>query len=284
MKVQHTSADHLTTRIVIRPQTDYGVADNLKDIWNSRETAWSLALREIQIRYKQSVIGVAWAVMQPLITTLIYTMIFGFLVKIPTDGVPYPVFVLSGLLLWQYFSKVLVDSAGSLVRNEAIITKVFFPRLVLPLMPALSSAVELGISLIMLLALMVFYGILPTPFVLCLPLLLFWAGLLAYGFGLMLSPINAIYRDVAIALPFFVQIGMYMTPVIYPVSFVPTNYQWIFLFNPVGTLLDTARAMLLGSPFPPALAFAILAGWTVIALVLGFRTFRKLEPAIVDRI
>lgn len=278
------SAGHGATRIVIRPRSQVTLGDNINELWSSRDTAWTLALREIQIRYKQSVIGVAWAVFQPLITTLIFTLIFGLLVKIPTEGVPYPVFVLSGLLFWQYFSKVLLEASGSLVRNEAIITKVFFPRLILPLVPALSSAVELGISLIMLFALMIFYGLLPTPFTILLPLLLLWAGLLAYGFGLMLSPINAIYRDVAIALPFFIQIGMYMTPVIYPVGFVPLNYQWIFLFNPVGTLLDTARAILLGGPFPSALAYAILLAWTAFALILGFRIFRKLEPTIVDRI
>ncbi len=278
------SADHGATRIVIRPQTAYGIGDNIRDVWASRDTAWTLALREIQIRYKQSVIGIAWALFQPLITTIIFTVIFGLLVKIPTDGIPYPIFVLSGLLFWQYFSKVVQDSSSSLVRNEAIITKVFFPRLILPLVPALSASVDLAIAFAMLLALMLFYGIAPTPYVVLVPLLLLLTGLLAYGIGLMLSPINAIYRDIGIALPFFVQIGMYLTPVIYPVSFVPEGYQWIFLLNPVGTLLDTARAALLGSPFPPPAAFAILAIFIAMVLTFGFRTFRKLEPAIVDRI
>jgi len=222
--------------------------------------------------------------MQPLVTTLIFTLIFGLLVKIPTDDVPYPVFVLSGVLLWQYFSKVVLEASGSLVKNEGIITKIFFPRLILPLVPAMSAAVELGISLVILLVLMLAYGVTPTPYVLLLPLLLVFTGLLGYGIGLMLSPVNAIYRDISIALPFFVQIGMYVTPVIYPVSFVPQAWQWVFLFNPVATLLDTARAVLLGSPFPSLAAYGILLVWTVLIFTLGFRTFRKLEPAIVDRI
>ena len=193
-------------------------------------------------------------------------------------------FVLSGLLLWQYFSKVVVEASGSLVRSEAIITKVFFPRLILPLVPTLSAAVELGISLVILLALMLFYGLIPTVYIVFLPLVLLMTGLLGYGIGLTLSPLNAIYRDIGIALPFFVQIGMYLTPVIFPVSFVPQDYRWIFLFNPVATLLDSARAMILGSPFPPLAAYGILLGWMAIIFIIGFRTFRKLEPAIVDRI
>lgn len=279
-----TSAGHGATRVVIRPRTRHTLADCIRDVWSNRDIAWTLALREIQIRYKQSVVGVAWAVLQPLVTTVIFSLLFGFLAKIPTDGVPYPVFVLSGLLFWQYFSKVVSEASGSLVKNEGIITKVFFPRLILPLVPALSAAVELGISLVILLVLMAIYGVAPTPYVLLLPVLLLFAGLLGYGIGLMLSPINAIYRDVSIALPFFVQIGMYLTPVIYPVSFVPERYQWIFLFNPVAALLDTARAVLLGSPFPSLAAYGVLLLWTAFIFTLGFRTFRKLEPAIVDRI
>lgn len=279
-----TVAEPSPNRVVIRPRTRLTVADSVRDVWSNRDIAWTLALREIQIRYKQSVIGIAWAVMQPLVMTLIFTLIFGLLVKIPTDEVPYPVFVLSGLLFWQYFSKVVSESAGSLVKNEGIITKVFFPRLLLPLVPALSAAVDFGIALVILLLLMLVYGVAPTPYVLLLPLVLLFTGLLGYGIGLMLSPINAIYRDIGIALPFFVQIGMFLTPVIYPVSFVPDAYQWVFVLNPVATLLDTARAVLLGSPLPSLMAYGILCLWTLFIFTLGFRTFRKLEPAIVDRI
>lgn len=275
---------HSISRVVICPRSDLTFGDGIRDIWSNRDIAWTLALREIQIRYKQSVVGVAWAVMQPLVTTLIFTLIFGFLVKIPTDDVPYPVFVLSGVLLWQYFSKVVVEASGSLVKNEGIINKVFFPRLILPLVPAMSAGVDLGISLIILLMLMLAYGVTPTPYVLLLPLLLVFTGLLGYGIGLMLSPVNAIYRDISIALPFFVQIGIYVTPVIYPVSFVPDAYQWLFLLNPVATLLDTSRAVLLGSSFPSLAAYVVLALWTSLVFALGFWTFRKLEPAIVDRI
>ena len=153
-----TVSEPSPNRVVIRPRTHLTVADSIRDVWSNRDIAWTLALREIQIRYKQSVVGIAWAVMQPLVMTLIFTLIFGFLVKIPTDGVPYPVFVLSGLLFWQYFSKVVSESSGSLVKNEGIITKVFFPRLVLPLVPVLSAAVDLGIALVILLLLMLVYG------------------------------------------------------------------------------------------------------------------------------
>ncbi len=282
--IQEGAENKEQSQVIIRPQSDLTILNNIHDVWVNRDIAWTLALREIQIRYKQSVIGVAWALVQPLITTLIFTLIFGFLVKIPTNGIPYPVFVLSGLLFWQYFSKVVVESSGSLVKNEGIITKVFFPRLLLPLVPALSAAVDMGIALIILLALMLIYGTPPTPYIIFLPFLLLATGLLGYGIGLILSPINAIYRDIGIALPFFIQIGMYLTPVIYPVSFVPEKYQWLFLLNPVATLLDTARAVMLGNPFPSLAAFGILLLWTALIFIIGFRCFRKLEPAIVDRI
>lgn len=275
---------HGAARVVIRPRADRTVWDGLRDIWLNRDIAWTLALREIQIRYKQSVIGVAWAVLQPLITTIIFSIIFGFLAKIPADGIPYPVFVLSGLLFWQYFSKVVVEASGALVKNEGIITKVFFPRIILPLVPTISAGVDLCISLVILLALMLIYGVVPTPYVVLLPLLLIFGGLLGYAIGLMLSPLNAIYRDIGIALPFFVQIGMYLTPVIYPVSFVPEKYQWVFILNPVATLLDTARAVLLGTPFPSLAAIGIVVLSAGIIFNFGFRIFRKLEPTIVDRI
>ena len=135
------------------------------------------------------------------------------------------------------------------MKNEGIITKVFFPRLILPLVPTLFGAVDMAISLLILITLMLFYGMIPTPFILLLPVLLFCTGLLGYGIGLILSPINAIYRDIGIALPFFVQIAMYLTPVIYPISFVPQPYQWLFMFNPVATLIDTARALIIGGYF-----------------------------------
>ncbi len=282
--MSNTQNDHAAPRVVIRPQMRHTATDSISDVWSNRDIAWTLAVREIQIRYKQSIVGVAWAVMQPLITTVIFTVIFGFLAKIPAQGVPYPIFVLSGLLFWQYFSKVVVDSSNSLVKNESIITKVFFPRLILPLVPAISAAVELGISLIILLMLMLVYGAWPSPSVLLLPLLLLLAGVLGYGIGLILSPLNAIYRDIGIALPFFVQIGMYLTPVIYPVSFVPKPYQWVFVLNPVATLLDSARAALLGTEFPSIAAYGVLLLWTIAIFFVGFRTFRKLEPTIVDRI
>lgn len=272
------------TPIVIQPKKTITVWDNCKDIVANWEIAWSLALRDIQIRYKQSVVGIFWTLFQPLITTLIFTLIFSLIVKIPTGDIPYPVFVLSGLLFWQYFSKVVVEASEALVKNEGIITKVFFPRLILPLVPTLSGAVDMAISLLILIALMLFYGMIPTPFILLLPVLLFCVGLLGYGIGLILSPINAIYRDIGIALPFFVQIAMYVTPVIYPISFVPQSYQWLFMFNPVATLIDTARALIIGGAFPPLEAYGIFLGWTAIVFVLGFYSFRKLEPIVVDRI
>lgn len=272
------------SEVVIRARADHTLAHDVADVWRNRDIAWTLALREIQIRYKQSLIGVAWAVVQPILTTAIFTFVFSYLARIPTDGIPYPVFVFSGLLMWQYFSRVTVEGAGSLVKNEAIITKVFFPRLLLPLVPAMSAAVEFLIAFVVLVVMMLLYGMVPSPMMAFVPLAVVAAGLLGYGIGLLLAPLNAIYRDVGITLPFFVQIAMYLTPVIYPVSFVPAEYQWLYALNPVATLIDTMRAIVVHAAWPGLTSYAILAAWIAAFLALGLGTFRKLEPAIVDRI
>lgn len=279
-----TPASPQRTEVVIRARADHHLMDDIADVWTNRDIAWTLAQREIQIRYKQSLIGIAWALLQPLLTTAIFTFVFSYLARIPTDGIPYPIFVFSGLLMWQYFSRIVVEASGSLVKNEAIITKVFFPRLLLPLVPTLSAAVEFLIALVVLLAMMLAYGMVPSPLIIILPLILFATGLLGYGIGLVLSPLNAIYRDVSIALPFFMQIAMYMTPVIYSITFVPPQYQWLYALNPAATLIETMRAIVVAAPWPGVLSYAVLALWIIGVTVLGLATFRKFEPVIVDRI
>jgi lipopolysaccharide transport system permease protein len=275
---------HEPVEVVIRASSDHTFLHDMADLWANRDIAWTLALREIQVRYKQSVIGIAWALLQPVLTTAIFTFVFSYLARIPTGEVPYPVFVFSGLLMWQYFSRVVGEAAGSLVKNEAIITKVFFPRLILPLIPAISAAVEFAIALLVLVALMLLYGMVPSPLIVLVPVVVVAAGLLGYGIGLVLSPLNAIYRDIGIALPFFIQIAMYVTPVIYPIAFVPERYQWLYALNPAATLIDTMRAIVVGADWPGLLSYACLLLWTVGFLAFGLRVFRKLEPAIVDRI
>ena len=275
---------HEPVEVVIRASGDHTFLHDMADLWANRDIAWTLALREIQVRYKQSVIGIAWALLQPVLTTAIFTFVFSYLARIPTGEVPYPVFVFSGLLMWQYFSRVVGEAAGSLVKNEAIITKVFFPRLILPLIPAISAAVEFAIALLVLVAVMLLYGMVPSPLIVLVPVVVVAAGLLGYGIGLVLSPLNAIYRDIGIALPFFIQIAMYVTPVIYPIAFVPERYQWLYALNPAATLIDTMRAIVVGADWPGLLSYAFLLLWTVGFLAFGLRVFRKLEPAIVDRI
>jgi lipopolysaccharide transport system permease protein len=282
-KSQSSALQH-HPEVVIRARSEHTLAHDVAGIWNNREIAWTLAVREIQIRYKQSVLGIAWAVLQPVLTTAIFTFVFSYLARIPTGEVPYSVFVFSGLLMWQYFSRVVVDGASSLVKNEAIITKVFFPRLLLPLVPSLSASIDFLIALVVLVAMMLLYGMVPSPLIVLVPLVLLAAGLLGYGIGLVLSPLNAIYRDVGFALPFFVQIGMYLTPVIYPIAFVPPRYQWLYALNPAATLLDTMRAIIVGATWPGLASYSILLLWTVGLLGLGLAIFRKLEPAIVDQI
>lgn len=246
---------------------------------------YSLAFREIQVRYKQTVIGVLWALVQPIMTTVIFTFVFGILAKIPAPkDVPYPVFVFSGLLMWQYIGRVIADASGAFVSNAHIITKVYFPRLLLPMVPIIAGGIDLLIAMLVLFALMAAYGIFPGFQILLLPVALIFAIFLSYGIGIILAPINAIYRDVGIVIPFVLQVAMYLTPVIYPVTFVPERFQWVFVLNPFATILDLNRAALLGTELPSVAAFGVLLAFILFLNFFGLVIFKNLERTIVDRI
>jgi lipopolysaccharide transport system permease protein len=271
-------------KTVIKPQTKRSIADDLSLIWSYRELVTTLSLRELSVRYKQAVIGVLWVVLQPLITTAIYTIVFGRIAKVPSEGAPYPVFVFSGQLLWQYFSRCVTEGSNSLVTNKDMITKVYFPRQILPLSISLSAMVDTAIAFIILVLLCLIYGIVPGPAVLATPVIMLFTGLFAYGITLWTSPTNAIYRDVGIALPFVVNIAMFLTPVIYPVSFVPEKFQWVFYLNPMATLIELNRWAFIGTE-PPGTIAITCAGVMIIALVWsGFHVFRRLETMMIDRI
>lgn len=271
--------------VVVKPRTSSSVWNELVELAKNWEVAYALALRSIQVRYKQTVVGVVWAILQPVVTTVIFTFVFSVLARIPSSGdIPYPVFVFSGLLMWQYINRIIGEASDSLVANAGIITKVYFPRLLLPLTPIIAAALDFFLALCVLIVLMLIYGLTPRLTILALPIVLFSAGLLVYSISLILAPLNAIYRDVNIVLPYALQISMYLTPVIYPVSFVPERFQWIFIFNPFATILDSTRSLVLGTPLPSVEAYAILAGYIAIFLFIGLKTFRSMERSIVDRI
>lgn len=256
---------------------------NLPEIWRFRDLLYIFVWRDIKVRYKQTAIGVLWAIFQPFLTMLIFTVFFGRLAKMPSDGVPYPIFVYAGLLLWTYFSTALANASDSLVLNESIIKKVYFPRLILPLSTTVTPVVDFLLALVVLFGLMIFYRFTPHFLgLILLPFLLLISLLSAWGLGLFLASVNVKYRDVRYALPFCIQIMLFLTPVIYPVSMIPQQYQWIIYLNPMSGVIQTARSSLFGNS---QVDWYILLMSFVISLLFvygGIYYFRKTERFFAD--
>lgn len=271
--------------IVIDAAQRHTLARDAADIWRTRELMWMFAVQRVAVRYKQAGLGKLWAPLQPIITTIVFSLVFGVLARIPSEGtIPYPVFVFTGLLMWQYFARAVVDGSDSLVSNATIISKVYFPRLILPFTAAISAAIDFAIAFVVLIGLMLVFGMLPGWTILFVPVIVILGGLLAAGISLVLAPINAIYRDVGFALPFLMQMGMFLTPVIYPVSFIPDEFAWLYLLNPAATLLNGMRWAVIGGEMPSVAAWAILIAYIGFFIVFGRAVFRRLEATLVDRI
>lgn len=256
----------------------------IKEIWQYRDIFIALAFRDIKARYKQSVLGIMWVIIQPIATCLVFTIVFGYFVRVDSGDIPYPVFVFSGLLLWQFFSRNLGEGTGSLVANSAFINKVYFPRMGIPLIGLLSSTIDFLLALVVLFVMMILFGVAFQGQTIFAPLIIFVTFCLTYAGALIFAPLNAIYRDVGMAIGYGTTFLMYLSPVIYPVSFLPEQYQWLFDFNPIATLLDWMRWALIGTDLPSSRAFVVLGVTVFICLGIGRAVFRKLEPSIVDRI
>jgi lipopolysaccharide transport system permease protein len=255
---------------------------DLREIWQYKELLYFFSWRDIKVRYKQTTIGIAWAVFQPLITMVIFSIFFGKLANIPSDGVPYPVFVFIGLLFWQFFSGALSDTSNSLVSNQAIVTKVYFPRLLLPISAVVVKMVDFLIASVILVGLMIYYRFTPSAVgILLLPLLLLITFMASTGLGLFLASINVKYRDVRYVLPFFIQILMYVTPVIYPASIVG-KFSWILALNPMTGVIQSARAALLGTTPINWLLIGISFMATIVIMMFGIYTFKKAERYFAD--
>ncbi len=255
---------------------------DFRELWNYRELLYFFSWRDLKVRYKQTAIGVAWAIFQPLITMVVFTVFFGGLAKMPSDGVPYPIFVYVGLLFWQFFSSALADTSNALIANQAIITKVYFPRLILPVSSVITKLVDFAIGAVILVGLMFYYGYMPHLYgLLLLPLLLIIAFMAAVGLGLFLSAINVKYRDVRYALPFFIQILLFLTPVIYPAS-IAGKYSWILALNPMMGVIQNARAALLGTTPINWLLIGISFVATFFIMIIGIYVFKKVERYFAD--
>lgn len=252
-----------------------------RDLWTHRDLFWFLAWRDVKVRYKQTALGVAWAVLQPLLTMVIFTLLFGRLAHLPSDGMPYPIFVYAGLLPWIFFSTAVTNSSNSLVGNAALITKVYFPRLVIPGAAVGAALVDFAIASIVLLLMMLYYGVsLSLSFLMFAPLVVL-ATLVATAVGMWMSALNVKYRDVRYALPFVVQIWLYLTPVIYPVGFIPQRWRWLLLLNPMTGVIEGFRSAFFGRPFAWS-ALAIGTAITLAMLAYSTHTFRRMEREFAD--
>ncbi len=266
---------------VIRPKKIFHLHD-LKELWQYRELLYFFSWRDLKVRYKQTAIGALWAIFQPFITMVVFSVFFGGLAKIPSDNVPYPIFVYVGLLFWQFFSGALSDTSDSLVNNRAIITKVYFPRLILPASSVVTKLVDFAIASVILVGLMFYYGYVPhLAGLLILPLLLIITFMAAIGGGLFLAAINVKYRDIRYALPFFIQLMLFVTPVIYPAS-LAGKYSMLLAINPMTGVIQNARAALLGTTPINWLLIALSFVACFILLLVGIYVFKKVERYFAD--
>lgn len=267
--------------VTIRPSRGW-IGVNLHELWEYRELLYFLVWRDLKVRYKQTVLGAAWALLQPLAAMLVFSIFFGRLAKVPSDGVPYPVFAYCALLPWQLFSTGVTEGANSLVNQHTLLKKVYFPRLVLPITPVVAATVDFAIGFILLLALMFHYGLAPSAAVLVLPLLVAFTIATAVAVGLWLSALNVQYRDVRYTLPFLIQFWMFATPIAYPSSLVPERWRPLMGLNPMAGVVEGFRWAMLGTHGADLKLFAVSALVVIILLVSGVMHFRRLERSFAD--
>ena len=272
------TAESLT---VIEPKNGW-IPFDFREVWKFRELFYFLTKRDIKVRYKQTVLGGLWAIIQPVFTMIVFTIFFGRLAKVPSDGIPYPIFVYAGLLPWTYFANALTASGNSLIENSNLITKVYFPRLIMPASASLAGLLDFFIAAIVLGVLMAYYQFIPSLSLLLFPFLVLLTFLCAVGVGLWLCALNVEYRDLRYVIPFLIQLWMFLSPVIYPVSIVNEKYQWLLALNPMGGVINAYRASLLGHK---PIEWDILGISTIIILILfisGIYYFRKVEKKFAD--
>jgi lipopolysaccharide transport system permease protein len=255
---------------------------DLHEVWRYRELMVFLTWRDVAIRYKQTILGVLWIVLQPLLSSVIFTVIFGNLIHVPSDGNPYAIFALVGLLPWNFFSSALTRGGGSVLVNANLVSKVYFPRVIIPLASLLSSLVDFFIVALATCVVLLVYGVTWTPALFLLPLFTGLAFLVALGASLWLSALNVMYRDVGFLLPFIAQLWFYVTPVVYPVSIVPEQWRWLMGLNPMAGVIDGFRWALLGATEPNWGLLLVSAGISIVVLISGAMVFRQMERRFAD--
>lgn len=255
------------------------------ELWRWRELFVALVVRDIAVRYKQTAIGVAWVVIQPLATVAIFSFLLGKIGNVPTGGLPYPLFAFAAMVPWQVFSRALMEGSMSLVGNRSLITKVYFPRILLPAAAVFSGAIDFAITLVILLVMMMWFGFLPGWQFLLIPALLLLALLTSLGVALWLSALNVLYRDVQFVLPFLAQVWLFLTPVLYPASVIPERWRVLYAVNPMVSVTETFRwAVLGGATAPDPLMLSVSTGTVLVVLLSGLVYFRHVEREMADRI
>ena len=268
-------------RILIQPSRGW-VPLRLKELWEYRELLYFLVWRDVKVRYKQTVLGATWAIIQPFFTMVVFSIFFGRLAGIPSDGLPYPIFAYCALLPWQLFSHAMTESGNSLVANQNLITKVYFPRLVIPLSAVLAGLVDFGVAFLVLLGMMAYYGMAPTMAVATLPLFILLAIATALAVGLWLSALNVQYRDVRYTIPFLTQFWLFATPIAYPSSLVPEGWRVLYGLNPMAGVVEGFRWALLGTRNAPGPMLAVSIAVVVALLIGGLYYFRRMEKTFAD--
>jgi lipopolysaccharide transport system permease protein len=267
--------------IIIKPKKTFSIND-IRELWQYKELLYFFTWRDLKVRYKQTAVGVGWAIFQPFITMVVFSVFFGKLAKIPSDGIPYPIFVYVGLLIWTFFSSALSETSGCLISNQSIITKVYFPRLILPISSVITRLVDFFVASIILVGMMIYYHFTPHLIgLLVLPILLIISFMAAVGGGLFLASVNVKYRDVRYILPFFIQMLLFVTPVIYPAS-IAGKYSWILAINPMTGVIKAAHAAILGNA--PINWFLLLISFCVclVMFIFGIIYFKKTERYFAD--
>ena len=275
------SADEPQFALTIEPTKGWAPL-RLKALWRYRELLYFLTWRDIKVRYKQTALGASWAVIQPLLTMVIFTVVFGHFARVPSDGVPYPIFSYCALLPWTFFAYAMGQSANSLVGNANLISKVYFPRLVIPIAASLAGLVDFAIAFVVLLGMMVFYHVIPTVAVVTLPLFLLLALAAALAVGIWLSALNVQYRDVRYTVPFLTQVWLYATPIAYPAGIIRGKWHLIFALNPMTGVVEGFRWAILGKGGLDGTSVAISSAVTLVALISGLFYFRRMEQQFAD--
>ena len=277
------TAQHDEEIIFIKPTKGWGSL-NLRELWLYRELIYFLTWRDLKVRYKQTVLGAGWAILQPVLSMIVFSIFFGSLLNVPSEGVPYPIFSYAALLPWGVFAKALNDTGRSLVSNRAMLTKIYFPRMVIPLASVFSSLADFLIAFIVMLGLMLYYRIAPTSNIWTLPLFLLLAVITALGVGLWLSAMNVLYRDIGYMIPYITQLWFYLTPIVYSSGEVPEEWRFFYALNPMVGVVEGFRWALLGTADAPDPMIAVSATISVVIFISGMFYFRRMERTFADMV